>query len=132
MSRKMTWWLLFYGFLFALGFFLAYLGYGQFHKTKELLRSGIRTKATVHSLWHYSYKMVRNYIKGYRTRLTNSQMTEKFAIVRYKTFIVHGSNCEAWQQESVKMDPNLPCKITFPVSDALANMKTCNLGHLVQ
>lgn len=48
MSRKMTW-LLFYGFLFALGFFLAYLGYGQFYKTKELLRSGIRTKATVHS-----------------------------------------------------------------------------------
>ncbi len=45
----MTWWLLFYSFLFALGFFLAYLGYGQFHKSKELLRSGIRTTATVHS-----------------------------------------------------------------------------------
>ncbi|MGD1947343.1 MAG: DUF3592 domain-containing protein [Croceivirga sp.] len=45
----MTWWLLFYGLLFSLGFFLAYLSYGQLYKTKELLRSGIRTKATVHS-----------------------------------------------------------------------------------
>lgn len=49
MPSKMTWWLLFYGFLFALGSCLAYFGYNQYYKTKDLLRSGIRSKATVHS-----------------------------------------------------------------------------------
>lgn len=43
----MNWWLLLYGFLFALGCFLGYIAYTEFQKTQNLLSDGITTTAVV-------------------------------------------------------------------------------------
>lgn len=43
----MTWWLIFYTFLFLLGFGLSYIAYTEFQKTKALLAKGIQTTALV-------------------------------------------------------------------------------------
>ena len=43
----MNWWVLLYGFFFALGCLLAYGAYSEFLKTKSLLANGRKTKALV-------------------------------------------------------------------------------------
>ncbi|MFS4468956.1 DUF3592 domain-containing protein [Maribacter sp. 2210JD10-5] len=42
-------WILFYGFLFSLGAFLAYSAFNDYQKTRSLLEKGIKTTATVTS-----------------------------------------------------------------------------------
>lgn len=45
--NRMNWWILFYGVLFSIGSFLAYVAYLQLQKTHHLLKDGIKTTATV-------------------------------------------------------------------------------------
>ena len=44
---RMNWWILFYGVLFSIGLFLAYMAYLQLQKTHHLLKDGIKTIAIV-------------------------------------------------------------------------------------
>ena len=46
-KNKTIMWVIFYGFLFLLGSFLAYMAFSQYQKTAILLEKGIKTTATV-------------------------------------------------------------------------------------